>query len=127
MTPRFLELDEVIGLHLDQLVRYGGAPGVRDLGLLESAVEMPRASFGGEYLHAIVPEMATAYLFHLARNHAFVDGNERVAAAAMIMFLYLNDHDLACDEDALVALVLRVASGEATKADAAVWLAARLR
>jgi death-on-curing protein len=124
---RFLALDEVIALHVDQIERYGGAPGVRDLGLLESAVATPRASFGGAYLHATVPEMAAAYLFHLAQNHAFVDGNKRVAAAAMVMFLYLNDHDLDCDEDDLVTLALGVASGATTKSEAAVFLAQRVR
>lgn len=127
MKLRFLALDEVIALHVDQIERYGGAPGVRDLGLLESAVATPRASFGGAYLHATVPEMAAAYLFHLAQNHAFVDGNKRVAAAAMVMFLYLNDHDLDCDEDDLVTLALGVASGATTKSEAAVFLAQRVR
>ena len=127
MKARFLALDEVIGLHVDQIERYGGAPGVRDLGLLESAVATPKASFGGPYLHGTLPEMAAAYLFHLAQNHAFVDGNKRVAAAAMIMFTYLNDRELDCDEDELVALTLGVASGATTKADASVFVAARMR
>ena len=70
--------------------------------------------------------MAAAYLFHLAQNHAFVDGNKRVAAAAMIMFVYLNDHDLECDEDELVDLTLGVATGTTTKAEVAVFLAARI-
>ena len=61
MKARFLALDEVIGLHVDQIERYGGAPGVRDLGLLESAVATPKASFGGPYLHGTLPEMAAAY------------------------------------------------------------------
>lgn len=65
-------------------------------------------------------------MFHLAKNHAFVDGNKRVAAAAMLMFVYLNDHDLECDEDELVDLTLGVAAGETTKAEVAVFLAARI-
>jgi len=68
--------------------------------------------------------MAADYLFHLAQNHAFVDGNKRAAAAAMIMFLYLNDHDLECDEDDLVELTLGVAKGTTTKAEVGVFLAA---
>ena len=86
MSIRFLRLDEVLALHVDQVARYGGKEGVRDLGLLESAVAVPEASFGGDFLHATLPEMAAAYLFHLAQNHAFVDGSKRVAAAAMFMF-----------------------------------------
>ncbi len=127
MKIRFLGLDEVIGLHAEQIERYGGSLGVRDLGLLESAVASPEASFGGDYLHATLPEMAAAYLFHLAQNHPFVDGNKPAAAAAMIMFVYLNDLDVECSEDELVELTLGVASGKLTKADAAVLLATRIR
>jgi death on curing protein len=124
---RFLGLDEVIALHADQIERYGGSEGVRDLGLLESAVAAPEASFGGDLLHATVPEIAAAYLFHLAQNHPFVDGNKRIGAAAMVMFIYLNDSDLECDEDSLVDLTLGVASGKITKSEVAVFLADRIR
>ena len=127
MKPRFLGLDEVLALHADQIERYGGAPGVRDLGLLESAAATAEASFGGAYLHATVPEMAAAYLFHLAQNHPFVDGSKRVAVAATFMFLFLNDLVLDCCEDDLVDLTMGVASGRTTKADAAVFLAAHAR
>jgi death on curing protein len=123
---RFLGLEEIIALHADQLDRYGGAVGVRDLGLLESAAAAPEASFEGEYLHGTLPEMAAAYLFHLAQNHAFIDGNKRVGAAAMFMFLFLNDLSLDCDEDELVELTMGVAKGERTKAEVAVFLAARV-
>jgi death on curing protein len=123
---RFLGLDEVLALHVDQIQRYGGVEGVRDLGLLESAVAVAEASFGGAYLHATLPEMAAAYLFHLTENHAFVDGNKRVAAAAMFMFLYLNDLLLTCSEDQLVRLTLGVASGKTTKAEVSVFVAAHV-
>lgn len=123
MKIRFLGLDEVLALHADQIDRYGGAGGVRDLGLLESAVATPEASFGSDYLHATLPEMAAAYLFHLAQNHAFVDGNKRVAAAAAFLFLFLNDLVLECTEDELVDLTLGIASGRITKAEAAVFVA----
>ena len=126
MKIRFLGLEEVLALHADQIERYGGSAGVRDLGLLESAVAAPESSFGGGYLHGSLPEMAGAYLFHLAQNHAFVDGNKRVAAAAMIMFVYLNDHDLECNENELVDLTLGVATGTTTKAEVAVFLAERI-
>jgi death-on-curing protein len=126
VTIRFLGLDEVLALHADQVQRYGGMAGVRDLALLESAVAVPEASFGTDYLHATLPEMAAAYLFHLAQNHAFIDGNKRVAAAAMFMFLYLNDLVLSCSEDELVGLTLDVASGKTMKAEVAVFVAAHL-
>ena len=126
MIIRFLGLDEVLSLHRDQVARYGGAEGVRDLGLLESAVAVPEASFGGNYLHATLPEMAAAYLFHLAQNHPFLDGNKRIAAAALFMFLDLNDLLLECTEDELVELTLGVARGSTTKAEVAVFIAAHV-
>jgi death on curing protein len=126
VTIRFLGLDEVIALHADQILRYGGKEGIRDLGLLESAVAVPEAAFGDTYLHATVPEMAAAYLFHLAQNHPVIDGNKRVASAAMFMFLYLNGSVLSCTEDELVDWTIAVASGAATKAEVAVFVAAHL-
>jgi death on curing protein len=77
MTPRFLDLVEVLEIHQSRIDRYGGSPGVRDLGLLQSAVAQSSAGFGGEFLHSDLYEMAAAYLFHVARNHPFIDGNKR--------------------------------------------------
>ncbi|HEX9241284.1 MAG TPA: type II toxin-antitoxin system death-on-curing family toxin [Anaeromyxobacter sp.] len=123
-APAFLTLDEVLALHADQIERYGGASGLRDLALLESAVAAPKATFGGRHLHATVPEMAAAYVFHLAQNHPFVDGNKRVALAAGIAFLGLNDLWLEADPDDLAETVLSVARGEVTKAGLAEYLRA---
>jgi death-on-curing protein len=72
--PVFLTLGEVIEIHHDQIERYGGDSGIRDLGLLQSAMAMPAAGFGGRYLHADLCEMAAAYLFHITQNYPFVDG-----------------------------------------------------
>lgn len=80
--PIFLSFEDVIEIHRDQIVRYGGASGVRDIGLLQSAVLMPLAQFEGKFLHKDLFEMAAAYLFHLAKNHPFVDGNKRVGLVA---------------------------------------------
>ena len=120
--PSFLTLDEVLALHTDQIDRYGGSRGLRDLGLLESAVAAPRATFGGNLLHPTLPEMAAAYLFHLVQNHPFVDGNKRIGLAAAIAFLGLNDLWLEAEEDELVELVLGVAQGRVGKAEVAVFL-----
>lgn len=125
-SPAFLTLDEVLALHADQIARYGGAPGVRDLGLLESAVASPRATFGGRHLHATIPEMAAAYVFHLAQNHPFVDGNKRAALAAGIAFLGLNDLWLEADPDELAEAILAVARGGLTKAGLAELIRARV-
>ncbi len=127
MKPRFLRLDDVLRIHVDQVARYGGLPGVRDLGLLESAVASAEANFTGAYLHGTVPEMAAACLFHIAQNRPFIDGNKRVAAASAFLFLYLNVLMLDCTEDELVELTLGVASGARSKSDAAVFLAAHVR
>jgi death on curing protein len=123
---RFLGLQEILALHCDQIERYGGARGVRDIGLVESAAATAEASFDGRYLHGTIPEMAAAYLYHLAQNHGFVDGNKRVAAASSFMFSVMNDLELSCSEDALVEWVLGVASGVRSKSEVAVFLAAHV-
>src|SRR5712691_7855129 len=97
--PLFLRLNEIIEIHNDQIVRYGGSRGIRDMGLLQSAGAMPMSSFGGQYLHADLYEMAAAYLFHLVRNHAFVDGNKRVAALTAAVFLQVNGLRVTADKD----------------------------
>ena len=123
--PRFLILDEIVGLHARQIERYGGAVGVRDLGLLQSAVAMPQAAFGEVWLHSSLEEMAAAYLYHLAQNHPFIDGNKRTAAMAMLVFLRVNGLLLTFTEDELVELTIGVASGNVSKAEAAVAIASR--
>ena len=124
--PLFLGLDEVLAIHADQIRRYGGCPGVRDMALLSSALAMPRATFGGTYLHGSPAEMAAAYLFHIAQNHPFADGNKRAALASALAFLWLNDYRLEADDDALTGLVYGIAEGRLGKPDAAVFLAAGL-
>lgn len=120
--PEFLTLDEVLGIHADQIRRYGGARGIRDLGLLQSAIAMPETSFGGEFLHGSLFEKAAAYLFHMARKHPFVDGNKRTALMCALVFLGLNGQRLEADPDALYTLVDGVASGSVEKPDVAVFL-----
>ena len=122
MSPIFLTLDEVLALHVDQLDRYGGAPGIGDLALLESALATPAASYQGEFLHGSLYEMAAAYLFHLIKNHPFVDGNKRVALISTIVFLGFNDLALTAEPDALANLVIGVADGSVSKAEVAVFL-----
>jgi death-on-curing protein len=125
--PVFLTLDEVLFIHADQIRRHGGRPGVRELGLLSSALAMPAASLGGMRLHTSLGEMAAAYLFHFAKNHPFIDGNKRAALASALAFLWLNDRRLEANDDDLTDLVIGVAAGRVSKAEAAVFLAAHLR
>lgn len=108
MTPVFLTIEEVLVLHDLHLERYGGSAGVRDLGLLDSAVAQARASFGGEFLNADLAEMAASYLVSLVKNHPFIDGNKRAGLASALTFLDLNgiaiDHSSALLYDATMAV-----------------------
>ena len=117
MDPEFLSLEEVLEIHEQQIAMFGGSGGLRDAAGLESAVATPRATFGGEFLHPSIPAMAAAYLFHLCQNHPFIDGNKRVGTNAAIVFLRINEFEPTFDDDALVALVLTVASGLMNKAE----------
>ncbi len=119
---QFLGLQEVLEIHRDQVTRYGGTAGIRDLDLLKSALGMPGATFNGEFLHTDVYEMAAAYLFHLVKNHPFLDGNKRVGAVAALVFLALNGHDFQAPEDDLAETVLAVARGEIGKSELTVFL-----
>jgi death-on-curing protein len=113
----FLTLAEVVEIHADQIHRYGGQAGVRDLGLLESALAQPEASFGGEWLHADHYEMAAAYSYHLCQNHPFIDGNKRTALAAALVFLELNGVSILDPRGRLKTAIFRIASGKMSKAD----------
>jgi death-on-curing protein len=121
-VPEFLTLDEVLAIHAHQVDRYGGALGIRDARLLDSALAMPRATFGAELLHPTVFEQAAAYLFHLVKNHPFVDGKKRVGLATALVFLRLNGIRIRATNDEMVELVIGVAAGSLSKADVAVFL-----
>ncbi len=117
--PTFLDTGLVVRTHRSVIEMYGGLDGIRDIGLLQSAISMPQASFGGEYLHKDIFEMAAAYLFHITQNHPFLDGNKRTGAATAIIFLMMNDVAIDSDEDGLAAITLAVAEGKARKEDVA--------
>jgi death-on-curing protein len=119
VTPIFLDIEKVLRTHRSMIEKYGGIEGLRDAGLLHSAVAMPQASFDGEPLHKDLFEMAAAYLYHIVQNHPFMDGNKRTGAAAAIVFLAMNDIELDADEDGLFNITLSVAQGNAGKAQIA--------
>ena len=125
MPVLFLTLDEALAIHAHQIARYGGALGVRDQGLLESALAMPAATFAGEDLHPSLPEQAAAYLFHLVKNHPFIDGNKRVGLACSLAFLRLNGVRVRATDDDLVDIVMAVVEGRLSKADVAVFFRER--
>ena len=109
--PRFITIAEAITIHDDQITRFGGSPGIRDVGLLESAIAQPEATFFGELLHPTIASQAAAYLFHISRNHAFLDGNKRTALAVADTFLLVNGYSLVLSDEALYDLVQNVAQG----------------
>lgn len=122
MDPVFLNVEEVLAFHEDQVRQHGGSPGIRDRGMLESALAAPAATFGGEFIHHDLFEMAAAYLFHLCSNHPFVDGNKRVAAVTALVFLHANGVDLPVSTGEYADLVIKVARGKLEKSDIAVFL-----
>ena len=127
LEPRFLGEDEIFAIHLEQIELYGGSPGLRDQGLLRSALSQPCASFAGTWLHRDLYEMGAAYLFSLVRNHPFVDGNKRVGTMAALSFLDLNDIEIDAGIDEFETLVLSVAAGTSTRDDVATFLRANAR
>lgn len=110
-------------IHDDQIASFGGTLGLRDEGLLDSALAQSQAMFGQQWLHPTIPEQAAAYLYHLAMNHPFVDGNKRTAFAVMDTFLRVNGYRLTLTDDAAYELVLWVVQGQLDKAGIAGELA----
>lgn len=113
--PKFLTLDQVLALHKMQIEQFGGSPGVKDEGLLLSALGQPESGLGDQYFHKDLFEMAAAYLFHLVKNHAFNDGNKRIAALTAAVFLQVNGFTVIADEDEFEKLVLDAAQSLANK------------
>lgn len=123
---RYLTLDEVLEMHRLCIVQSGGLAGVRDLGLVQSAVAQPSMSFGGQELYLSIPEKAAALCFSLVMNHPFMDGNKRVGHAAMETFLVLNGFELAAPLNEQERAMLDLAAGATTPEDFAVWVAANV-
>lgn len=121
----FLGAGDVLALHEELVSRTGGLAGIRDLGLLESAVMMPQARFGGAYLHEGRAAMAATYLFHICRNHPFVDGNKRAGAAAALAFLVLNGAENLPDPVAMEQTTAAVAEGSMSKEALIEWFRAQ--
>ena len=118
--PEWLDTAIVLDVHAEQLALFGGADGVRDLGLLESALGRPLNKFA--YGDSDLASLAAAYAFGIAKNHPFVDGNKRTGLVAMLVFLGLNGQRLEAPDDELADLVLSVAAGRISKADVAVFV-----
>ncbi|MCR9095718.1 MAG: type II toxin-antitoxin system death-on-curing family toxin [bacterium] len=118
---RYLSLREILTLHERIAAGSGGGIGVRDLGLLESAIAQPRQSFDGQDLYPSILDKAVALGFSLVSNHPFVDGNKRVGHAALEVFLVLNGHELEASVDEQERIILAVAAGEMSRDDFSAW------
>jgi len=118
--PVWLTYDQVIAIHSRQLRRYGGAAGLRDEGVLQSAIQRPVNKW--EYEQASLDRLAAAYAFGLAKNHAFVDGNKRIAFMSMIVFLRKNGIQFAPDPAHATAMFFSLAAGEVSEASLARWI-----
>jgi death-on-curing protein len=118
--PEWLDSSIVVDVHAEQLALFGGADGIRDLALLESALARPLNKFA--YGETGLAALAAAYAFGIARNHPFVDGNKRAAFAAMIVFLGLNGIDLDVAPEAATAIILGVAASEIEEDGLARWI-----
>jgi death on curing protein len=119
IEPEFLTVEDVLLIHDEQLEAYGGIHGIRDKGLLESATMMPQASFGGEYLHNGLFEMAAAYAFHIAENQPFLDGNKRTALVSALVFLDINGFVILDQEMRLYDAMIAIANKQMDKYDLA--------
>jgi death-on-curing protein len=119
--PRWLALVHVLAIHSDQIQAHGGSLGLRERGLLESALERPRNRFHYEPTSDL-PSLAASYGFGIAKNHPFVDGNKRVAFQAMYLFLGLNGLRIDAFEEEVVATTLALASGDLDEPSLAAWL-----
>lgn len=123
--PEWLEIGIVLDFHAEQLALFGGPDGIRDLGLLESALARPQNKFA--YGESDLAALAAAYGFGIARNHPFIDGNKRTALASMIVFLNLNGLALAAPQEAATAIVLALAAGEVGEDVLSRWLAGHVQ
>lgn len=122
MKIKFLSLPEITRLHLDQISTFGGTNGIRDLNSLKSALHTPKATYDGQFLHPTVYEMASAYLFHIVKNHPFIDGNKRTGTMAMLVFLAINNYDFDAPNKDFLETVLQVAQGKLNKSELAIFI-----
>jgi death-on-curing protein len=122
IAVEYLTLEEVLLLHARLVQRTGGSGGVRDMGLLESALARPRATFAGEDLYPDLWRKAAALMHSLIKNHPFVDGNKRTALTATGLFLELNGHMLTASNDEATRFALQAAVGDVDVEAMAAWI-----
>jgi death-on-curing protein len=118
--PIWLDVEILIDLHAEQLALFGGPDGIRDQGMLESALGRPINKFA--YGETDLAALAAAYVFGIARNHPFVDGNKRAAFGALIVFLGLNEVDFLVPPESATAMILSLAAGEVSEESLTRWI-----
>lgn len=119
---KFINKQIVLFFHQQLIEEYGGHPGLRDEGLLDSALAQPQATMFEEDLHQDILEMAAAYAYHLCQNHVFIDGNKRIALVVLDTFLQLNGWEITAGERTVYSLMLELADGNINKTQLAQWL-----
>lgn len=111
----FLEVEDLLIIHRNQIELYGGSHGLRDEKLLDSAVNAVQASFDGEHMHRTVYERASAYIYYISQNHPFIDGNKRTALAAGLVYLDINGIEIDDPNEELYEMMIEVSIGNSSK------------
>ncbi|MEA5514336.1 type II toxin-antitoxin system death-on-curing family toxin [Nodularia sp. UHCC 0506] len=114
-SPKLVEKEDVLNIQNKLIIQYGGLCGIRDEGLLDSAIAQPQATYGGELLYPTIVEQGAAYLFHIIKNHAFVDGNKRTGYGVLVAFLNQNDYELDMTPEEAEKLTTQVADNKVDK------------
>lgn len=127
MNLKFLQIELVLHIHSDQINLYGGTHGIRDAGLLDSAVNQPQSTFRVEYLHKDIFSMAAAYGFHLSQNQPFMDGNKRTAGMCMMTFLVINGYEPTATPTEYYEAMIKVSEGRMKKSALTKWIKAHCR
>ncbi|NGX33075.1 MAG: Toxin Doc [Candidatus Anoxychlamydiales bacterium] len=127
MKITFLSFEQILKIHKNQIINYGGILSIRDKNLLKSAIAQPRITFKGKFLHENIFQMAAAYLFHIVNNHPFIDGNKRTGFVVAYIFLKINKIEINISNESVEKMVLKIAQGKVKKHEIAIWLNSKLK
>ena len=118
----FIPKKVILYFHEQLIQIYGGSTGIRDEKLLDSAIQQPKSTFEGKYLHDSIFKMASAYGFHLCKNHPFIDGNKRISLVAMDTFLQNNGYEITASEKETYKIMMKLSSENLSKDELTKWL-----
>jgi len=125
MKTYFLSYEQILFIHKNQIMNYGGIYSIRDKNLLKSAIAQPKITFKGKHLHVNIFQMAAAYLFHIVNNHPVIDGNKRTGLVAALIFLEMNNVVFNESNEKIEKNVLKIAQGKMDKNQISTWLKSR--